>query len=143
MTPELYNKEILGLAANMTHLERLSDPDVTATKTSRICGSKVTVDLKLEDGVVVGFAQEPKACALGQASCALAAELMEGQTRESCAKAAEQMAAMLKENGPPPEGAWQVFKIFEPARDISSRHASIMLPFDAVNEAFRKLDEDK
>ena len=111
MTPELYNKEILGLAANMTHLERLTDPDVTATKTSRICGSKVTVDLKLKDGVIVEFAQEPKACALGQASCALAASLMEGETETSFAKAAEQMSAMLKENGPPPEGKWEVFKI--------------------------------
>ena len=143
MTPELYNKEILGLAANMTHTERLPNPDVTATKTSRICGSKVTVDLKLEDGVVVAYAHAPKACALGQASCALAADIMEGQTEESCLKAAEQMAAMLKENGPPPEGAWEVFKIFEPARDISSRHASIMLPFDAVKEAFRQLSADK
>lgn len=142
MTPELYNKEILGLAANMTHLERLSDPDVTATKTSRICGSKVTVDLKLKDGVIVEFAQEPKACALGQASCALAAGLMAGETETSFAKAAEQMSEMLKENGPPPEGKWEVFKIFEPARDISSRHASIMLPFDAVMDAFRQAKEN-
>lgn len=142
MTPELYNKEILGLAANMTHLDRLSDPDITVTKTSRICGSKVTVDLKLKDGVIVAYAQEPKACALGQASCALAAKLMEGETDESFKKAADQMTAMLKENGPAPEGKWEVFKIFEPARDISSRHASIMLPFDAVRDAFRQLREN-
>jgi len=139
----LYNKEILGLAANMSHTERLIDPDVTVTKTSRICGSNVTVDLKIKDGVVVAYAHKPKACALGQASCALAAEIMEGQTSESCAKAAKQMTAMLKENGPPPEGAWEVFKIFEPAREISSRHASIMLPFDAVNEAFRQYSCDE
>ena len=140
MSADLYNEEIIRLAANVTHTDRLQDADISYTQTSRICGSKVTVDLKIEDGKVVAYAQEPKACALGQAACALAGELMVGQTKESFSDAATAIRNMLKGEGPIPEDDWSCFKVFAPAIDIPSRHASILLPFDAVEEAFRRIE---
>ncbi len=65
---DLYHPRILELAAEIPHVGRLDDPDGAATKVSRVCGSVVTVELKLQDGVVSEIAVHPKACALGQAA---------------------------------------------------------------------------
>jgi len=138
MTPELYNKEILRLAANIPHEGRLQEPDVTGTKTSRICGSRVTVDMKLEDGRIADFSQDLKACALSQAACALFGKLIVGMTKEDVLAMKDAVEHMLKSEDPMPEGDWEVFSIFEPARDITSRHASILLPFEATLDAFNK-----
>ena len=138
MTPELYNKEILRLAANIPHEGRLDAPDVTGTKTSRICGSRVTVDLNLDDGRITDFSQELKACALSQASCALFGKLIIGMNEQELREIKDAVEHMLKSEDPMPEGDWDCFGIFEPARDITSRHASIMLPFEAALDAFKK-----
>jgi hypothetical protein len=45
---EIYNQRILELSANIAGAERLADADATATAHSKLCGSTVTVDLKVE-----------------------------------------------------------------------------------------------
>ncbi|MCG8507124.1 MAG: iron-sulfur cluster assembly scaffold protein [Sphingomonadales bacterium] len=133
---ELYNTKILRLAMAIPLTERLGDPDVTVTRTSRICGSRVTVDLKIEKGVITGYGQEVKACALGQAACSLVAGRIIGKTEADFAPVAEAMRAMLAGEGPPPTGAWSELEIFLPAVEHKSRHGSIMLPFEAVMQGF-------
>ena len=142
MTETLYNTRILRLAAALPRTERLADPDITVQRTSRICGSRVTVDLKVEDGRIVDYGQTVKACALGQASCSLVASRIIGQTRASFAPVAAAFRAMIAGDGPPPDGDWADLAIFLPVRDHRSRHGSILLPFDAVMAAFDGLDGD-
>jgi NifU-like protein involved in Fe-S cluster formation len=140
MLDSVYNKRILELAADIPHLGRLSAPQASATAYSRLCGSTITVDVALKDGKVADYAQELKACALGQASASILARNILGATPEELRALREKMRKMLKENGPAPDGKWADLAVLEPVRDYTARHASTLLPFDAVVDALGKID---
>ena len=138
MLDDIYNKRILALAGNIPRLGRLAEPDASATAHSRLCGSTVTVDVKVDGGTVTDFAHEVKACALGQASSSVMAQTVIGSTLEELRSVRQTMQAMLKENGPPPDGRWSDLAVLEPVRDFKARHASTMLTFEATVEAVEK-----
>lgn len=135
MLDDIYNRRILELAADIPRLGRLPAPDASATAHSKLCGSTVTVDLTVADGVVTDFAHEVKACALGQASSSLMARHVVGTRAEELRGLRDAMRRMLKEGGPAPDGRWADLAVLEPVRDFKARHASTLLTFDAVVEA--------
>lgn len=140
MLDDIYNARILDFAGSIPRIGRLSDPDATATAHSRLCGSTVTVDLKLDGDVVTDFAHEVKACALGQASSSIMARHVVGATASELRALRETMRRMLKEEGPPPEGRFGDLKFLEPVRDYKARHASTLLTFDAVVDALDQIE---
>jgi NifU-like protein involved in Fe-S cluster formation len=137
---DVYNAKILGFAGNIGRIGRLAKPDASATAHSKLCGSTVTVDLAVKDGVVTDFAHEVKACALGQASSAIMAEHVVGASAAELRATREAMRRMLKENGPPPQGRFSDLKYLEPVRDYKARHASTMLTFDAVVDCLDQIE---
>ncbi|PWJ85809.1 NifU-like protein involved in Fe-S cluster formation [Pseudaminobacter salicylatoxidans] len=141
MIDDVYNAKILGFAGNIAHIGRLEHPDATATAHSKLCGSTVTVDLKMEHGVVIDFAHDVKACALGQASSSIMAANVVGATADELRQVRETMLKMLKENGPPPNGRFADLKYLEPVRDYKARHASTMLTFDAVVDCIGQIEK--
>ena len=140
MLNEVYNRRILELAADIPRLGRLASPDATATAHSRLCGSTVTIDLAMADGVVTDFAHEVRACALGQASSSVMADLVVGSTAQELRDVREAMRRMLKEEGAPPTGRWAELAVLEPVRDYKARHASTLLTFDAVVDAVGQIE---
>jgi NifU-like protein involved in Fe-S cluster formation len=138
MIDEVYNRRILELAASIPRIGRLDAPDGSGKAHSKLCGSTVSVGLKLADGRVADFAHEVKACALGQASSSVMARNIVGSTPDELRTLKNVMTAMLKENGPPPGGRWADLGVLEPVRDYKARHASTLLTFEAVARA---LDE--
>jgi NifU-like protein involved in Fe-S cluster formation len=140
MLNEVYNERVLDLAGNIPRLGRLADADASATAHSKLCGSTVTVDLKMDGPVITDFAHDVKACALGQASSSLMARHVVGAKADELRDLRETMRKMLKENGPPPTGKWADFAVLEPVRDYKARHASTMLTFDAVVDAIGKIE---
>jgi NifU-like protein involved in Fe-S cluster formation len=140
MLNDVYNAKILELAGNIPRLGRLSDPDASATAHSKLCGSTVTVDLKMDDGQVADFAHDVKACALGQASSSIMARHVIGAKPDELRDLRETVRKMLKENGPPPAGKWADIAVLEPVRDYKARHASTMLTFDAVVSALDRIE---
>ena len=134
---KLYSGRILELAADIPLTDRLDAPDATVKKRSPLCGSTVTVDVKMEDGRIAAFGQDVKACALGQASASVLARHVVGRTRQEIETARDQLRAMLTENGPVPDAPFDEYTVLEPARDFRNRHASIMLALDATAEAAR------
>jgi SUF system NifU family Fe-S assembly protein len=141
MLNEIYNRRILELAASIPRLGRLTTPDASATAHSKLCGSTVTVDLKMDGDRVSDFAHEVKACALGQASSSIMARNVIGSNATELRALREQVRRMLKENGSPPtEGKWADIAVLEPVRDYKARHASTMLTFDAVVSAIDKIE---
>jgi NifU-like protein involved in Fe-S cluster formation len=140
MLNEIYNKRILDLAADIPRLGRLPDPHASATAHSKLCGSTVTVDLKVADGVVTDFAHDVKACALGQASSSIMARHVVGSSADELRTIREAMRRMLKENGDAPAGKWEDLRVLEPVRDFKARHASTLLTFDAVVDALDQID---
>lgn len=140
MINEIYNTRILELAADIPHQGRLAHPDATATAHSKLCGSMVTVDLVMKNGLVTDFAHEVKACALGQASSSIMARHVIGSTSEELRSIRNVVRAMLKENGPAPTGKWSDLAVLEPVRDYKARHASTLLTFDAVVQAIKDFE---
>lgn len=140
MINEIYNRQILGFAADIPRLQRLKAPDATAVAVSRLCGSKVTVDVSMTDGVVTDFGQEVKACALGQASSSIMARHVVGSTADELRTVCDQMYRMLKEEGPAPTGKWADLEALMPVRDFKARHASTLLTFDAVVDAIGQIE---
>lgn len=136
----LYSKKILSLAADIPHAERLADPDASSMKRSPLCGSTVTVDIKVDRGRISEFGQDVKACALGQASAAVLGEHAIGLTLPEARSIREDLRAMLKDGAKPPVGKFEKLKLLEPARDYKNRHASIMLAYDATVEAMESID---
>jgi NifU-like protein involved in Fe-S cluster formation len=140
MLNDVYNKRIIELAGNIPRLGRLPSPDASATAHSKLCGSTVKVDLKMDGGVVTDFAHDVKACALGQASSSIMASHVVGSTASELRQLRETVRKMLKENGKPPEGKWAEIAVLEPVRDYKARHASTMLTFDAVADAIGQIE---
>ena len=140
MLNDIYNKRIIELAGNIPRLGRLSDPDATATAHSKLCGSTVKVDVKMQDGVVSDFAHDVKACALGQASSSIMARHVIGSNATELRELRETVRKMLKENGAPPQGKWSDVAMLEPVRDYKARHASTLLTFDAVVDAVGQIE---
>jgi NifU-like protein involved in Fe-S cluster formation len=135
MSAPLYNATILRLASSIPHHARLADAQATAERRSPVCGSRVTVDVRLDEaGRVAAIGQEVRACALGQASSALMGEHVVGRTAEELAAARDALAGFLAGQRDDP-GDWPGLEIFGPARPHAARHASIRLAFEAVAEA--------
>jgi NifU-like protein involved in Fe-S cluster formation len=134
MSAPLYNAEILRLAATIPHHERLPDPMATAEKRSPICGSRVTIDVAVDDeGRVSEVGLLVRACALGQASSSLLASNILGRTPAELAATRDALTAWLAREGDAPE--WPGMDIFTPALDYTARHPSIRLAFEAAAEA--------
>ncbi|MGB7255784.1 MAG: iron-sulfur cluster assembly scaffold protein [Xanthobacteraceae bacterium] len=141
MLNEVYNRRIIELAGTIPRIGRLSAPDATASALSRLCGSTVTIDLKMDGDTVTDFAHEVKACALGQASSSIMARNIVGAKAEEPRELRETVRKMLKENGAPPaQGKWADIAVLEPVRDYKARHASTLLTFDAVVDAIGQIE---
>ncbi|MEJ0013215.1 MAG: iron-sulfur cluster assembly scaffold protein [Bauldia sp.] len=140
MLDDIYNRQILEFAGTIPRLGRLDAPDATASAHSRLCGSTVTVDLKMDGDIVTDFSHDVRACALGQASSSIMARHVVGANAAELRAVREAMRKMLKENGPPPEGRFAELQFLEPVRDYRARHASTMLTFDAVVDAISQIE---
>ena len=138
MFDDLYNSRILELAADIARLGRLVSPHASASAHSKLCGSTVVVDVKVEDGRIIDFAHEVKACALGQASSSIMARCIIGACLDEVRDARDAVRMMLKENGAPPSGRFADAKVLQPVKDFKARHASTLLTFDATLEAAEK-----
>ena len=132
---KLYSGRILALAADIPHAGRLEAPMASAKRRSPLCGSTVTVDLDVADGRISRFAQEVKACALGQASAAVLGGVAVGLTRVEVERGLAELRAMLKTGGPVPSAPFEGLEVLLPARDYKNRHASILLALEATVEA--------
>jgi NifU-like protein involved in Fe-S cluster formation len=143
MLNEVYNRRILELAGSIPRLGRLAEPDASATAHSKLCGSTVTVDLKMDGDVVTDFAHVVKACALGQASSSIMARNVVGAKADELRTLRESVRRMLKDNGTPPAGKWGDIAVLEPVRDYKARHASTMLTFDAVVSAIDQIESKR
>jgi NifU-like protein involved in Fe-S cluster formation len=129
---KLYSQRILALASAIPLTEPLAAPQAKARKRSPLCGSTVAVEVTLRDGRISEFAQDVKACALGQAAAAVLGAAVVGRSRDEIAAARDQLRAMLKDGGPVPESPFGDYEVLMPARDYKNRHASILLALDAT-----------
>lgn len=137
---DIYNQKILEYAGNLPDLPRLETPDASARRHSRVCGSTIEIDLSVSDNSVVAYGHEVATCALGQTAASIVAHHIIGSTTEELRLVRTQMLAMLKEDGPPPDGRFADLKYLQPVKDFPQRHASVMLVFDAICDALDQIE---
>ena len=137
---ELYSQKILDLAGNALRPPRLAAPDASARKVSRVCGSTITVDIQVRDGVIVAYGHDLSACALGQTSAAVVAREIVGTPTSEFKEIRQKMTSMLASDGAPPDGRWSDLGYLEPVRDYRARHGSTLLVFDAVVDALEQIE---
>ncbi|MFC5989570.1 iron-sulfur cluster assembly scaffold protein [Limoniibacter endophyticus] len=141
MIDEIYNRKILFFAGNIERIGVLEPADASAKAYSRVCGSTVTIYLKMDGDRVVDFAHEVKACALGQASSSIMARQIMGATVTELRRVQIEMRNMLSGAGEPPTGRFADLECLLPVREHRARHPSVMLTFDAVNQALDDLEQ--
>jgi NifU-like protein involved in Fe-S cluster formation len=136
---DLYSARILKLAANMPLAGRLDAPQGSSEKVAKLCGSRVTVDVALDaEGRISEFAQDVKACALGQASAAVLGAAVLGADLAEIDMARQALRAMLQDGGAPPVGRFGDLSMLEPVKAYPARHASTLLAFEAACDAVRQ-----
>lgn len=133
---KLYSKQILSLAASIPHQAPLDAPQGEAKVRSPLCGSTVTAALTLDGDQISDYAQNVKACALGQASASILGKVIIGLDRPTLDRGRDELMAMLNDAGPVPSAPFDDYEVLQPARDFKNRHASILLAFNAALEAF-------
>ncbi|TDT77665.1 NifU-like protein involved in Fe-S cluster formation [Litoreibacter halocynthiae] len=138
---KLYSGQILALAAEIPHTDRLESPQATVKRRSPLCGSTVTVDITINEDRVSEFGQDVKACALGQAAASVVGGAIIGRTEDEIRTAQSQLKAMLKSDGPAPDAPFDGLKVLLPAKEFRNRHASIMLALDASVEAIEQISK--
>ncbi len=139
MIDDIYNKDVLRLAANIGGLGALENPDATASLRSPLCGSSIEISITTDGDRITGYSQSITACALGQASASVMAMAAIGKSKTDIKNARDQVEAMLTKNGVPPDGDWAALGALAPAKDAKPRHGAILLPFDVVLEAMKDL----
>ncbi len=138
---DMYNTRIFELAAEIPHQQRLADADATASAHSKLCGSTIEVDVKMDDADrITAFGQTVKACLLGQASASVVGREIVGSTVSELRDVGRIMRHMLKDGGPVPTGRWADLGMLEPVKDYKARHASTLLIFDAVERAIAAIE---
>ncbi len=144
MFGELYHNRVLELAADIPHVGALADAEGSSLKVSRVCGSTVQVDVKLDsEGRIAAIAVDPKACALGQAATSILARHAIGRSLAEMEAARDSLKAMLKDGAEPPQGEFWELRHLQPVREYPPRHTSTMLAFEAVVEAMKQALEKR
>ena len=137
---DIYSQQILELAASIPRTARLAEPQATATAHSKLCGSRVTVDLAMDGDLVTDYGQSVRACLLGQTAASVMGREIVGSSAAELRAVGAAMRKMLKEAGPPPSGKWRYLALLEPVRDFKARHPSTLLVFDAVEDAIAQIE---
>jgi NifU-like protein involved in Fe-S cluster formation len=138
MINDIYNKDVLRLAADISRIDPLESPDARVHVRSPLCGSTMDIDLNVADGRIADYGQTIKACALGQASASVMAQAVIGKDAGEIERIRDIVEKMLKEGGPAPEGDWAGLSALVPAKDLPARHGAILLPFDGVLKALQE-----
>ena len=140
---DIYSERVLQLSANIPRAGRLADPDATASAHSKLCGSRITIGLKMEGDTVTDYAQDVRACLLGQTAAAVMGANIVGSTAAELREIGAKMRTMLKEGAEPPSGRWSDLAILQIVREYKARHASTLLVFDAVEDAIAQIEKSR
>ncbi len=140
---DIYSQQLLELATAMPRTDRLSGPQATAKAHSKLCGSRVEIDLVMDGDVVTDFGQTVRACLLGQTAASVMGREIVGLSAAELREVGDVMRKMLKQDGAPPSGKWADLALLEPVRDYKARHASTLLVFDAVEDAIAQIETQR
>jgi NifU-like protein involved in Fe-S cluster formation len=134
MNAPLYNADVLRLATGNPCDTRLTDPMGSAERRSALCGSRITVDVDLDEAGRVGVVgMQVSACAYGQAAATLLARHIVGRTVGEITAARDAITCWLAGSGAMPD--WPGLAALGGVVPHSARHGAVRLPFEAAADA--------
>jgi NifU-like protein involved in Fe-S cluster formation len=135
----LYTQKLLDYAANIPRLGHLAHPDAVAHANAKLCGSSITVEINVANGIITDYAHTVEACALGKTSASIVARHIVGRPVAEVAALYAHMSAFLKGQSPAPQGEWGELELLASIRPYPQRHASTLLVFEALAKAIATL----
>ena len=139
----LYNDNLMAFANDIPRQRRLEEPDATVQRRSPLCGSRITVDLKVQGGKVVDYGHIVRACTLGQAAASIMARRVIGEDTDALLTIAEAARKMLQDGAAPSANLWPELQMLAPAHEYKSRHGSVLLAFEAVEDAIQSISPEQ
>ena len=143
MSDLLYHKELLRLAANANGAGRLSHADATGEAFNPTCGDRIVVDLAYVGARIAALAHDTKACVLAQASASILGNALVDKTCADVKSLRDGVVAMLDGRAAPPSAPFADYAAFDGAVQFRSRHRCVLLPIEAVLNAFSASDAGK
>ena len=120
------------LAKTKTGAGKLASPTKSARRDNPLCGDRVTIDVKLDNGRIAEIAHQVRGCLLCQASAAALATTAVGRDAAGIAELRHDAErAVGRETGK----AHEPFDAFEPVAAHKSRQECVLLPFEALKDA--------
>lgn len=143
MSDPLYKREILRLAADAHGAGHLHEPHVGGMAHNPACGDKVSVELALDaNGRVTAMAHDTKACVLAQASASILGQALKGASRDEVEDLANAVGLLLGANAAPPDAPFDAYSAFEGVVEHRNRRQCVLLPINAVLNAFENSDAE-
>ncbi len=142
MIDELYSRDILRRTTQLEHVGHLANPQATADRAARLCGSTIHVELNMQGVVITDYAQQVQACALGQAAAAILSQHVIGATAEDVKAARDGLRGLLKGEQVTFPARFADLEILKAVKDFPARHASTLLALEATCEAIDALQHD-
>ena len=132
MSEQLYQDRIVALAKAKTGAGKLANPTRTVRRDNPLCGDRVTIDVRLEDGKIAEIAHQVRGCLLCQASASALASIAVGKDADGIAAIRHDAErAVGRETGT----AAEPFAAFSPVADHKSRQECVLLAFEALQDA--------
>jgi nitrogen fixation protein NifU and related proteins len=132
---ELYQKNLLRLAANAIGDGTLDNPDAEETLDNPTCGDRITIQIRLKENEIRELNHQNRSCMLCQASASLIGKHAIGKNLEDILETRQNLQSML--HGAPLQDTseWKELEYFNVVALHKSRHHCVLLPFDALIRA--------
>lgn len=134
MLEKLYQEQIIALSRQSKNRVAISNPELTARIDNPLCGDRVTIDLELKTDIIENIGVTVRGCAL----CEAASEVLAINASQKNFLAIQDAETGLRNylSGHSDKPPWAQLSVFEPVKDVTSRHECVLLPFVAIRKAF-------
>ena len=141
---ELYQELIVDHSKHPRNFGKLEPADHEATGYNPLCGDKVTVYLKVENGVVTDVRFQGVGCAISTASASLMTERIKGKTEVEAEALFEKFHGLVTEGKAEPAAVDQLgkLKVFSGVKDYPVRVKCATLAWHTLRAALRGEEPD-
>ena len=75
---DLYREEILDHSRNPRNFGEIEEPDFTFEDSNPLCGDRIRIDVKVDNGIIADIKFSGRGCAISQAAVSMLTEMVKG-----------------------------------------------------------------
>ncbi|HJP05639.1 MAG: SUF system NifU family Fe-S cluster assembly protein [Chromatiales bacterium] len=135
---EIYRHRVLEHSRNPHHFQRPRNIDHEALGFNPLCGDKLSVYLKIEDGCVADIGFDGTGCAISVASASMMTDAMAGQSLDDVKKMIGEVQDMLAEGISLDHPRLQDLAALEGVRNYPSRIKCATLAWSTLDAALNQ-----